>query len=47
MTTGDIGEVKVDGKIVEVFLGASTKKDRRRDEEIRGGKTAMGGLTTM
>ncbi|KAI0221995.1 hypothetical protein LSAT2_026737 [Lamellibrachia satsuma] len=56
MTTGDIGEVSVDGKTVEVvtnfvFLGALISKDGRCDKEIRRriamGKAAMGGLTTV
>ena len=56
MTTGDIGEVAVDGKTVEVvkkfvFLGALITKDGLCDKEIRRriamGKAAMGGLTTV
>ena len=53
MTTGDMGEVTVDLKIVEVvtsfiFLGASITSDGLCDKEIRRriamGKAAMGGL---
>ena len=56
MTTGDIGEVAVDGKTVEVvkkfvFLGALITKDGLCDKEIRRriamGKAAMEGLTTV
>ena len=56
MTTGDIGEVAVDGKTVEVvtkfvFLGALITKDGLCDKEIRRriamGKAAMGVLTTV
>ena len=56
MTTGDIGELTVDGKIVEVvtsfiFLGALITRDGLCDKEIRRrigmGKAAMGGLTTV
>ena len=56
MTTGDIGEVAVDGKTVEVvtkflFLGALITKGGLCDKEIRRriamGKAVMGGLTTV
>ena len=56
MTTGDIGEVTVDGNIVEVvtrfiFLGALITREGLSDKEIRRriamGKTAMRGLTTV
>ena len=56
MTTGDIGEVRVDGKIVEVvtsfiFLGALITRDGLYDKEIRRrnamGEAAMRGLTTI
>ena len=56
ITTGVIGEVTVDGNIVEVvtsfvFLGASITRDRLCDKEIRRriamDKAAIGGLTTI
>ena len=56
MTTGDIGEVTVDGKDIEVltkfvFLGALITKDGLGEKEVQRsismGKAAMGGLTSM
>ncbi len=56
VTTGDIGEVTVDGKDIDVvtkfvFLGALITKDRLREKEVRRrmamGKAAMGGLTSI
>ena len=56
MTTGDFGELAVDGKIVAVVtsficLGALITRDGLCDKEIRRriamGKAAMGGLTTI
>ena len=56
MTTGDIGEVTVDGKDIEVvtkfvFLGALITKDGLYVKEVRRriamGKTAIGGLTSI
>ena len=56
MTTGDIGEVTVDGKDIEVvtkknFLGALITKDGLCEKEVRRriamGKAAMGGLTSI
>ena len=56
MTTGDIGEVKVDGKDIEeittfVFLGTLITKDGLCEKEVRRriamGKAAMGGLTSI
>ena len=56
MTTGDIGEVTVDGKDIEVvtkfvFLGALITKDGLCEKEVRRriamGKSAMGGLTSI
>ena len=56
MTTGDIGEVTVDGKDIEivtkfVFLGALITKDGLCEKEMRRriamGKAAMGGLTSI
>ena len=56
MTTGDIGEVTVDGKDIEVvtkfvFLGALITKDGLCVKEVRRriamGKAAMGGLTSI
>ena len=56
MTTGDIGEVRVDGKDIEVvtkfdFLGALITKDGLCEKEVRRriamGKGAMGGLTSI
>ncbi len=53
MTTGDIGEVRVDGKDIEVvakfvFLGALITKDGLCEKEVRRriamGKAAMGGV---
>ena len=55
MTTGDIGEVTVDGKDIEVvtkfvLLGALITNDGLREKEVRRrtamGKAAMGGLTS-
>ena len=55
MTTGDVGEVTVDGKVVEVvtsfiFLGALITSYGLCDKETRRGiamgKAAMGGFTT-
>ena len=41
MTTGDIGEVTVDGKDIEVVtkLGALITKDRLCEKEVRNGRT--------
>ena len=56
MTTGDIGEVTVDGKDIEVvtnfvFLGALITEDGLCEKEVRRriamGKAAMGGLTSI
>ena len=56
MTTGDIGEVTVDGKDIDVvtkfvFLGALITKDGLCEKEVRRriamGKAAMGGLTSI
>ena len=56
MTTGDIGEVTVDGKDIEVvtkfvFLGALITEDALCEKEVRRriamGKSAMGGLTSI
>ena len=56
MTTGDMGEVTVDGKDIEVvtkfvFLGALITKDGLCEKEVRRtiamGKAAMGGLTSI
>ena len=56
MTTGDIGEMTVDGIDVEVvtkfvFLGALITKDGLCEKEVRRriamGKAAMGGLTSI
>ena len=56
MTTGDIGEVTVDGKDIEVvtkfvFLVALITKDGLCEKEVRGriamGKAAAGGLTSI
>ena len=56
MTTGDIGEVTVDGKDIEVVtkfvcLGALITKDVLCEKEVRRriamGKAAMGGLTSI
>ena len=56
MTTGDIGEVTMDGKDIEVatkfvFLGALITKDGLCEKEVRRriamGKAAMGGLTSI
>ena len=56
MTTGDIGEVTVDGKDIEVvtkfvFLGALITKNGLCEKEVRRriamGKAAMGGLTSI
>ena len=56
MTTGDIGEVTVDGKDIEivtkfVFLGALITKDGLCEKEVRRriamGKAAMAGLTSI
>ena len=56
MTTGDIGDVIVDGKDIEVvtkfvFLGALITKDGLCEKEVRRriaiGKAAMGGLTSI
>ena len=56
MTTGDIGEVTVDGKDIEVvtkfvFLRALITKDGLCEKEVRRriakGKAAMGGLTSI
>ena len=56
MTTGDIGEVTVDWKNIEVvtnfvFLGALITKDVLCEKEVRiriaMGKAAMGGLTSI
>ena len=56
MTTGDIGEVTVDGKDIEVvtkfvFLGALITKDGLCEKEVPRrmsmGKAAMGGLTSI
>ena len=56
MTTGDIGEVTVDGKDIEVVtkfvsLGALITKDGLCENEVRRridmGKAAMGGLTSI
>ena len=56
MTTGDIREVTVDGKDIEVvtkfvFLGALITKDGLCEKEVRRriamGKAAMGGLTSI
>ena len=56
MTTGDIGEVTVDGMDIEVvtkfvFLGALITKDGLCEKEVRRriamGKAAMGGLTLI
>ena len=56
MTTGDIGEVTVDGKDIEVvtkfvFSGALLTKDIPCEKEVRRriamGKAAMGGLTSI
>ena len=56
MTTGDIGEVTVDGKDIEVvtklfFLGALITKDGLCEKRVRRriamGKAAMGGLTSI
>ena len=56
MTTGDIGEVTVDEKDIEVltkfiFLGALITKDGLCEKEVRRriamGKAAMGGLTSI
>ena len=56
MTTGDIGEMTVDGKDIEVvtklvFLGALITKDGLCEKEMRRriamGKAEMGGLTSI
>ena len=56
MTTGDIGEVTVDGKDIEVitkfvFLGALVSKDGLCEKEVRRrkgmGKATMGGLISI
>ena len=56
VTTGDIGEVTVDGKDIEVvtkfvFLGALITEDGLYEKEVRRsiamGKSAMGGLTSI
>ena len=53
MTTGDIGEVTVDGKDIEVatqfvFLRALITKDEKKvRRRIAMGKAAMGGLTSI
>ena len=56
MTTGDIGEVTVDGKDIEVvtkfvFLGALITEDALCEKEMRRriamGKSAMGGLLNI
>ncbi len=56
MTRGDIGEVTVDGKDIEVvtkfvLLGAMITKDGLYEKEVRRriamGKAAMGGLTPI
>ena len=56
MTTGDVGEVTVDGKDIEVvtkfvFLGVLITKDGLCEKEVRRriamGKAAMGGLTSI
>ena len=56
MTTGDIGEMTVGGKDIEVvtkfvFLGALITKDVLCEKEVRRriamGKAAMGGLTSI
>ena len=56
MATGDIGEVTVDGKDIEVvkkfvFLGALITEDALCEKEVRRriamGKSAMGGLTSI
>ena len=56
MTSGDIGEVTVDGKDIEVvtkfvFLGALITKDGLGEKEVRRriamGKAPMGGLTSI
>ena len=56
MTSGDIGEVTVDGKDIEaetkfIFLGALITKDGLCEKEVRRriamGKAAMGGLTSI
>ena len=56
MTTGDIGEVTVDGKDIEVvtkfvFLGALITKDGLWEKEVRRriamGKAVIGGLTSI
>ena len=56
MTTGDIGEVTVDGKDIKivtkcVFLGALITEDGLCEKEVRRriamGKSAMGGLTSI
>ena len=56
MTTGDIGEVTVDGKDIEVvtkcfFLGALITEDGLCEKEVQRriamGKAAMGGLTSI
>ena len=56
LTTGDIGEVTVDGKDIEVvtkfvFLGALITEDALCEKEVRRrivmGKFAMGGLTSI
>ena len=56
MTSGDIGEVTVDGKDIEVvtkfvFVGALITKDGLCEKEVRRkiamGKAAMGGLTSI
>ena len=56
VTTGDIGEVTVDGKYIEVvtkfvFLGALITKDGLCEKAVRRriatGKAAMGGLTSI
>ena len=56
MTTGDMGEVTVDGKDIEVvtkfvFLGALINKDGLWEKEVRRriamGKAVIGGLTSI
>ena len=56
ITTGDIEEVRVDGKLVDVatsfiFLGALIPREGLCDKDIRRriamGKDAMGGFTTI
>ena len=56
MTTGDIGEVTVDGKDIEivttfVFVGALITEDGLCEKEVRRritmGKAAVGGLTSI